>query len=42
MGKRYGVIADVHSNIESLESVIAALDKEGVDELFSDRLELGK
>lgn len=34
MGKRYGVIADVHSNIESLESVIAALDKEGVDALI--------
>jgi len=31
MGKRYGIITDVHSNIQGLESVIAALDKEGVD-----------
>ncbi len=34
MGKRYGIIADVHSNIESLKSVLAELEKEGVDEIL--------
>ena len=29
---RYGIIADIHSNLESLESVLAALKDKGVDE----------
>jgi predicted phosphodiesterase len=28
---RYGIIADIHSNLEALESVIAALSKERID-----------
>ncbi len=34
MGKRYGIIADVHSNICGLKSVLAELEKEGVDEIL--------
>lgn len=28
---RYGIITDLHSNIESLEAVLAAIEKEGID-----------
>lgn len=32
---RYGIIADIHSNLEALEAVLAALEKEGVDGYLS-------
>ena len=32
--KRYGIISDLHSNIEGLKSCLAALDAEGVDEVL--------
>lgn len=31
---RYGIVSDVHSNIEALHAVLAALDVEGVDTLL--------
>ena len=34
MGKRYGIITDVHSNICGLKSVLTELEKEGVDEIL--------
>ena len=34
MGKRYAIIADIHSNIEGLTSVLAKLKKEDVDEII--------
>ena len=34
MGKRYGIIADLHSNIEGLRSALAEIGKEGVDEIL--------
>lgn len=32
---RYGIIADIHSNLEALEAVLAELEKEGVDSYLS-------
>jgi predicted phosphodiesterase len=32
--KRYGIISDLHSNLEGLKSCLAALDEEGVDEVL--------
>ena len=32
--KRYGIISDLHSNVEGLKSCLAALDEEGVDEIL--------
>ncbi|MCC6407161.1 MAG: metallophosphoesterase family protein [Planctomycetes bacterium] len=32
---RYGVLGDIHSNLSALESVLAALDREGVDQTLS-------
>ncbi len=32
--KRYGIISDLHSNVEGLRSCLAALDEEGVDEVL--------
>ncbi|MFC1672163.1 metallophosphoesterase family protein, partial [Planctomycetota bacterium] len=34
MAKRYGVITDLHSNTEALNSVLAVLKNEGVDEIL--------
>lgn len=31
---KYGIFADVHSNLEALEAVIMALEKEGVEKYF--------
>jgi predicted phosphodiesterase len=34
MAKRYGIVSDLHSNLEGLKSCLAALDEEGVDEVL--------
>ena len=32
---KYGILGDIHANLNALRSVLAALDAEGVDEVVS-------
>ena len=31
---RYGIISDIHSNLEALESVLQAIDMENIDKII--------